>query len=107
MSLRPIEIQVILSATRDIERIQHMAQQHSRTQQEQAAVQFQQEMEHRKKQAEAAAKAEQAQIRDLEKNPEDKQKASSRNKRQQDSSENKQDRRPADEDGPHIIDMLV
>jgi|GEM_PF-2942729 len=109
MSLRPTEIQIVLSATRDIERIQHMAQQHSRTQQEQAAVKFQEEMEHRKKQAEAAAKAEQTQIKNLEKNPDEKQRPASRKKRQPDtpSEDNKQDKRSSDDSGPHIIDVLV
>lgn len=108
MSLRPTEIQIILSATRDIERIQHMAQQHSRTQQEQAAVKFQQEMEHRKKQAEAVAKTEESQIQNVEKNPEEKQRSSSRKRRQPDAAaDEKQDKRPTDENGPHIIDVLA
>jgi hypothetical protein len=48
MALRPTELQIILAATRDIEKVQSLYQQHPRSQQDQIALQFQHEIEHLK-----------------------------------------------------------
>lgn len=107
MSLRPTEIQIIISATRDIERIQQLTQQQTRSQQEQMAVQFQQEMEERKKQAQATAKAEKSTIKNIEENSEEKRHRTPKRKQQAGVPVEGDEKKDPGNDDPHIIDMLV
>lgn len=70
MALRPAELQVVLSATRDTERVQHLQQQRSSLQQEQLALQFQKEIEERKRQTQSIVRAEETMIKKIEKEKE-------------------------------------
>ncbi len=74
MALRSTELQVILAATRDIEKIQQSQQQLPRWQQEQLTMQFRRELEERKRQAQALSKTRESQVKKIEVT-EDRQKA--------------------------------
>ena len=63
MALRPIDLQVVLQATRDVERVQHLQQQYSRQQQEQLATYMQKNLEVKKKRTEPLDKAVETRIR--------------------------------------------
>ena len=106
MALRPTELQIILSATRDIEKAQQIQQHQPRSQQDNLALQFQQEIEHRKRQTQSAGKAEQG---DVKKVSSDERQAG--NRRQKNTRNPSQPAEGDDETrntkGDHIIDFLI
>ncbi len=104
MALRPTELQIILTATRDIERVQQLAQNQPRLQQEYLISQFQHQIEERKHQAQKVAQPDQAGVRKIE-SEEGESQAQARKRKKGSSDEGKDDReKPKDQ---HIIDLLI
>jgi hypothetical protein len=103
-ALRPTELQIILSATRDIEKVQQISQQYPRQQQEQVAIQFQKEIEARKRKTQEADKAEHKKVRTIEDGDQKRRSLKQTNIPQapQDGDEPP----PVNDDG-HTIDFLV
>lgn len=104
MALRPTELQIILSATRDIEKLQHIQQQLPRSHQEYLAIQFQREMEERKRQTQSLAKTEQGQVKKIE--TEEEKYRRRRQERRQTSSNVEEEAHPVSK-SEHIIDLLI
>jgi hypothetical protein len=104
MALRPTELQVILAATRDIERVQQLAQQQPRIHQEYLISQFQHQIEERKRQAQKVAQPDQAVIKKVGSEGEEAQ-AQARKRKKGPADEGRDDKdKPKDQ---HIIDLLI
>jgi hypothetical protein len=109
MALRPTELQIILAATRDIERAQQLQQQQPRSQQDSLTLQFQHEIEQRRRQTQAAAKSEQSELKKV--STDEKNQTASGRKRKMGSKRGQQD--TGDDttgegtSGEHVIDLLI
>jgi hypothetical protein len=104
MALRPTELQIILTATRDIERVQQLAQQQPRLQQEYLISQFQHQIEERKRQAQKVAQPDQAGVRKVDSEDHEAQEQA-RRKKKGSADEGRDDKdKPRDQ---HIIDLLI
>jgi hypothetical protein len=110
MALRPTELQIILAATRDIEKVQQVQQHLPRSQQEQLALQFQHEVQERKRQAQSTTKTEESQLKHIE--VENKRKQTPHRRGKADEQELEGDSKTAlgkDSASPndHVIDLLI
>jgi hypothetical protein len=104
MALRPTELQIILTATRDIERVQQLAQQQPRLQQEYLISQFQHQIEERKHQAPKVAQPDQAAIKKVGAEGEEEQ-ARARKRKRGPADDDRDDKDKPKEQ--HIIDLLI
>lgn len=105
MALRPTELQIILTATRDIERVQQLAQQQPRLQQEFLISQFQHQIEERKRQAQKVAQPDQAGVKKVDSEGGEGQ-AQVRKKKKGSADEGRDDKDKPKQD-EHIIDLLI
>jgi len=85
MAIRPVDLQVILQVSRNVEKMQMLQQQHSQKQQEQLALYMQKNFQVRQHQTEAMPQSEQGRMRPVS----DEEKQNRREKEKKDKEKKK------------------